>query len=346
MMFEKVEKIRIETEKKIESVKSLEDLQNLYRNSVGKKGELALIFGEMKNMAKENRAEFGKKINVVKVELGKIFDVKEKKLREEILNTKLGKEKIDVTLSAFDDCGHFHPLTKIENKVVKIFTELGFSVLDGPELESEFYNFDALNVPSDHPARDMQDTFWISNENEDTKKNFVMRTQTSNVQVRAMKQYGAPLSVIIPGRVFRNEATDATHEVDFNQVEGILIDENISIANLKSIMMDFFSAFFEKKINLRMRPGFFPFVEPGFEMDISCIFCEQKGCRICSGTGWIEFMGCGMIHKNVLKAGGIDIKKYNGFAFGFGITRLIMIYYGIDDIRLLRSADLRFLSQF
>lgn len=223
---------------------------------------------------------------------------------------------------------------------------MGFQVVDGPEIESEFYNFEGLNIPSYHPARDMQDTFFIDKEPDKVEGKLVLRTHTSPNQVRAMLKYGAPLRIIVPGRVFRNEATDASHEHTFDQVEGLLIDKDISIAHLKGVMKEFLGRLFDREMEVRFRPGYFPFVEPGIELDMSCPFCGGKACRVCKHTGWIEFMGCGMVHPNVLKAGGIDPKKYQGWAFGFGLTRLVMMRYGIDDIRHLQSGDLRFNTQF
>jgi phenylalanyl-tRNA synthetase alpha chain len=223
---------------------------------------------------------------------------------------------------------------------------MGFTIEDGPEAESDYYNFEGLNFPKDHPARDMQDTFFVKQEPDLKHGPLVLRTHTSPVQVRTMEKYGAPLRIIVPGRVFRNEATDARHEHTFNQVEGMLIDKDISLAHLKGVMQEFLTRLFGREMKVRFRPGYFPFVEPGIELDMSCTLCGEKGCRVCKYTGWLEFMGAGMVHPNVLKAGGIDPKAYQGWAFGFGLTRLIMMRYGIDDIRLLTGGDLRFLEQF
>ena len=218
--------------------------------------------------------------------------------------------------------------------------------MDGPEVESEYYNFEGLNIPEDHPARDMQDTFFIKDKHDEKHGKMVLRTHTSPVQIRTMEKYGAPLRVIVPGRTFRYEATDAGHDTTFYQVEGMLIDKDISLCHLKGIMKEFLTRLFGKEVNVRFRPGYFPFVEPGLELDFSCLLCDQKGCRVCKNSGWIEFMGAGMIHENVLKAGGIDGKKYQGWAFGFGLTRLVMMRFGIDDIRLLMSGNLKFNRQF
>jgi phenylalanyl-tRNA synthetase alpha chain len=218
---------------------------------------------------------------------------------------------------------------------------MGFMILDGPELESDYYNFEALNIPTWHPARDTQDTFYI-----EAKEKLLLRTQTSPVQVRAMQKYGAPLRCVVPGRVFRNEATDVSHDHTFYQLEGLMIDKDISITNLIAVMKELLSGIFKREVNVRLRPGYFPFVEPAFELDIQCLICGGKGCSVCKQSGWLELLPCGLVHPNVLKAGGIDPKKYSGFAFGLGLTRLVMMKYKIDDIRLLQSGDLRFLNQF
>ncbi len=240
--------------------------------------------------------------------------------------------------------GHLHPLTLVQRDLEKIFKSMGFMILEGPELESDYYNFEALNIPKTHPARDMQDTFYI--EDKGKELDMVMRTHTSNVQVRAMEKYGAPMRAVALGRIFRNEATDASHEHTFHQIEGIMIDENISLANLAAVLKEMFTGLYQQEVNIRMRPGYFPFVEPGLEVEMSCVFCQGKGCSVCKKTGWVEMLGAGLVHPNVLKHGGIDPKKYQGFAFGTGIERLAMLKYGINDIRLFNSGDLRFLKQF
>lgn len=238
--------------------------------------------------------------------------------------------------------GSLHPITISINKISEIFTNMGFDLASGPEIETEFYNFDALNVPSHHPSRDMQDTFWI-----DSKKGILPRTHTSSVQIRFMEENSPPIRVASVGRVFRNEATDATHDFQFYQVEGLMVDEKTSLANLRFVLSSFFSQFFENEVSVRMRPSYFPFVEPGVEIDMSCFKCGGDGCGTCKNTGWIEIMGAGMVHPNVLKNAGLkDSEKYQGFAFGGGLDRFIMLKYGVDDIRLLYSGDLRFINQF
>lgn len=247
------------------------------------------------------------------------------------------------------DRGHIHPLTQVIAEIVGIFEELGFKAADGPEVETEFYNFNALNVPPDHPARDMQDTFWLKPFN--ARK--LLRTQTSAVQIRYMENNKPPIRIIIPGKIFRNEATDATHEAQFYQIEGLCVDKNVTMAHLKGTVEYFLKKLYGDSVRIRMRPSYFPFVEPGIEVDMSCSECAKKGnkvcegiCSMCKGTGWVEIMGAGMVHPNVFKAVGLDPKKWKGFAFGLGLDRLVMLKYGIEDIRHLYSGDIRFVQQF
>lgn len=255
--------------------------------------------------------------------------------------------------------GHFHPITILTDKISQIFTEMGFDVADGPELESEWNNFDALNVPRNHPSRDMQDTFWLKKEKGEDRlgrpMGYVLRTHTSSVQIREMGKWAqlsdsekkvSPLAIVVPGKVFRNEATDATHEAQFHQVEGLLVGEGVSLANLKAVLETFFSKLFEKNTTIRMRSSFFPFVEPGVEFDMQCFKCSGSGCNVCKQTGWIEIGGAGMVHPNVLNNCGINNRDYQGFAFGCGMDRLAMLKWGIDDVRLLYNGDLRVVSQF
>lgn len=239
--------------------------------------------------------------------------------------------------------GHLHPLTIVTREMAAIFRSLGFEIALGPEIETEYYNFDALNIPSSHPARDMWDTFWIKNPN---NQKSLLRTHTSPVQVRYMERHDPPLAIIVPGKVFRYEATDATHEAQFLQLEGLLVNEDTSLSHLKGVLEEFLTRLFGVKTNIRLRPSFFPFVEPGVEIDMTCFKCSGEGCGLCSKTGWIEIMGAGMVHPNVLKAGGIDPQKYQGFAFGVGIDRVAMLKYGIDDVRLFYKGDMRLTNQF
>lgn len=238
--------------------------------------------------------------------------------------------------------GHPHPITLVIRRIAEIFTGLGFEIAEGPEIESEFYNFDALNIPGDHPARDMWDTFWLR----PLEERKLLRTHTSPVQVRYMERHAPPIRIVCPGKTYRHEATDATHEAQFYQIEGLMVDETTSMANLKGTLEAFLREFFGRKVNVRLRPSFFPFVEPGAETDMTCFKCDGKGCSTCKGTGWIEIGGSGMVHPKVLQSAGIDSEKYQGFAFGFGIDRLALLKYGIDDVRLLYTGDLRVTNQF
>ncbi len=316
---------------------SAEDFWTLEKKYLGRKGELAKIMKNLKELATEEKKEIGLLANNVKNELESFFSEQKKTWSDDNVDES---SEVDLTLPGEKtQQGHLHPITKVQQELEDIFISLGFIVEDGPELESEYYNFDALNIPFYHPARDIQDTFF-------TEEGNLLRTHTSPIQIRAMEKYGAPLKLIAPGVVYRYEASDASHNSAFHQIEGLMIDKEISIANLIAISKEFLSLIFKKEVEIRLRPGFFPFVEPGFEMDLKCLLCNGKGCSACKQSGYIEFMGCGLVHPNVLKAGGIDPKEYSGFAFGFGLDRLIMMRYGIEDIRHLLSGDIRFLKQF
>lgn len=316
---------------------SVLDLEKKY---LGRKGELTQVLRGLKDLAENERKDIGQFANQVKQEL--LDSIEETRQSLVGLADKVVKSDwLDVTLPSQKTSGHLHPLSQVQYELEDIFSSLGFMILDGPELESEYYNFEALNIPKDHPARDIQDTFYIKGE-----KDQVMRPHTSNNQVRAMRQYGVPIRAIFPGRCFRHDATDASHDTTFNQVEGLMVDENISIANFKAIVETFLSQIFSREVKTRLRPGYFPFVEPGFEVDLNCEVCAGRGCPVCKHSGWVEFMGAGMVHPVVLKNGGVNPHKYIGFAFGFGITRLVMMKYKINDIRLLLGSDLRFLNQF
>lgn len=339
-----LQKVTIE---EIEKISSVEELKNLEVKILGRKGELTNILRGLKDLSVEQKPIIGKLANEVKTRLEEEFLARQNRLEKSAIEKSLSVDFFDTTIPAkIKEIGHIHPLSQVQEEVERIFSQMGFSIMDGPEVESEYYNFESLNVPKDHPARDMQDTFFIQDKDDPKHGKMVLRTQTSPVQVRTMEKYGAPLRVIVPGRTFRYEATDASHDTTFYQVEGLLIDKDISLAHLKGIMKEFLSRLFGKEVTVRFRPGYFPFVEPGLELDFSCLLCEGKGCRVCKHSGWMEFMGTGMVHENVLKAGGIDSKKYQGWAFGFGLTRLVMMRYKIDDIRLLLGGDLRFIKQF
>ncbi len=313
-----------------------DDWLALEKKYLGRKGELSKLMDSLKVVAVEEKKELGQLANTVKQELD-VFFKKQKNIFQTDIDNNL---KIDLTLPGRKSkLGTLHPITQIQYELEDIFTGLGFIVEDGPEVESEYYNFDALNIAPYHPARDIQDTFFTSEGN-------ILRTHTSPVQVRAMEKYGAPLRVVAPGRVFRNEATDASHEHTFYQLEGLMIDKNISISNLIAVMKELLQGIFKREVTVRLRPGYFPFVEPGFELDIKCLICQGRGCSVCKQNGWLELLPCGLVHPNVLRAGGLDPNEWSGFAFGLGLTRLVMMRYGIEDIRLLLGNDLRFLKQF
>jgi phenylalanyl-tRNA synthetase alpha chain len=297
----------------------------------------------LKDLNPEEKKNVGQMLNEVKTALDETINKKRQELSNADFVEQAVKEKIDLSQPYLPkkESGHLHPNSVLQKELEDLFVSMGFTILDGPELESDYYNFEALNIPSTHPARDSQDTFYIKNH-----ENWLMRTHTSPVQVRAMEKYGAPIRAIVPGRVFRNESTDAAHDHTFNQLEGLVVDKNISIAQLIGVMKELLKGVFKKEVEVRMRPGFFPFVEPGFEMDMKCLVCGGVGCGACKHSGWIEVMPCGLIHPNVLKAGGSDPKVYSGFAFGLGMTRLVMQKNGIDNIRLLENGDLRFIKQF
>ena len=324
------------------SINLQENLRTLRVKYLGRKGELSQILRSLKDLSVEERKEIGALANSIKNDLGSVFKNKE----DEVLGEK--SEDYDISLPGKEmKTGHLHPLTLIQRDLEDIFKSLGFSILEGPELESDYYNFTALNMPPLHPARDMQDTFYVSSFDDEKKElDLVMRTQTSPVQIRAMKKYGAPLKAIIPGRCFRNEATDARHEHTFYQFEGMMIGENINFSNLKSLLEIVGKKLFGEETEMRMSPKYYPFVEPGNNGEYTCFLCGGKGCRVCKNTGWLEIVGAGLIHPDVLRAGGIDPDKYSGLAFGFGLTRLAMLKYAINDARLFNNGDLKFLEQF
>ena len=342
-----LKKLRTDGLEAIKKAPGLDELRNIEVEYLGRKGKLTDVLRGIKDLSIDEKKIIGTLSNQIKTELENEISEKRKTLENVVIEKELSKEFFDVTIpGAVREIGHVHPLSQLQEEVERIFSQMGFAIMDGPEVESEYYNFEGLNIPADHPARDMQDTFFIKEKQDPKHGKMVLRTQTSPVQVRTMEKYGAPLRVILPGRVFRYEATDASHETTFYQVEGLLIDKDISLAHLKGVMAEFLGRLFGKPVKVRFRPGYFPFVEPGLELDFSCTLCEGKGCRVCKHSGWVEFMGAGMVHENVLKAGGIDPKKYQGWAFGFGLTRLVMMRYKIDDIRLLMNSDLRFIKQF
>ena len=309
------------------------DILNVKSKYVGKKSRIAEIMSGLKEMSVEDKRKYGSLINNTKKEMENIVI--------DSLESLESKTNIvfDDTIDYDVENGSLHPVTIVAKEITDCLKKMGFTVVSGPEMESEYYNFEALNVPKDHPARDMQDTYYLDN-------GMLLRTQTSDNQIRGMENYGAPLRICAPGRTFRNEDLDANHENTFFQIEGMVIDENISIENLMYVMQELLSEVFKTDLKVRLRPGFFPFTEPSYEMDMSCVICGGKGCPTCKNGGWIELIGCGMVHPNVLCAGGIDPEKYTGFAFGIGLTRLAMMKYKISDIRVLNSGDIRYLKNF
>ncbi len=309
----------------------------------GKKGRFRAFFQEMGKLSPEEKAQAGQYINAARTAIEEALTARKEAFKASQFADLDQKEWLDVTAPGTREThlgrGRLHPLTQIQYEVEDIFRSMGFNVFDGPQVEDDFHNFGALNIPADHPARDMQDTFWLTNGR-------LLRTHTSSVQVRAMHAHKPPLRGISPGRVFRYEATDASHENTFYQVEGLMVDKNISVANLIYVMKVLLREIFQKDVEVRLRPGFFPFVEPGFELDISCLICGGGGCPVCKHEGWVELLPCGAVHPNVLRNCGIDPTEYSGFAFGMGLNRLVMMRYGIDDIRHFQSGNLEFLEQF
>ena len=309
------------------------DVLNCKAKYLGKKSELNELLSSLKDLSVEEKKVMGPLLNQTKRELEEAFS---KKIEE--INNHIDYD-FDETLPVYAKTGSLHPVTIVAKEVTDILKRMGFTVVSGPEMETEYYNFEALNIPKDHPARDMQDTYYLSNGE-------LLRTQTSSNQVHAMQKYGAPLKVCSPGRVFRNEDMDANHETTFFQIEGMVIDKEISVSNLVYVMKSLLREIFHQDVNVRLRPGYFPFTEPSFELDCSCLICGGKGCPTCKNSGWLELCPGGMIHPNVLRESGIDPDEYTGFAFGLGLTRLAMMKYKIGDIRVLNSGDARELDEF
>ncbi len=342
-------------QEKLLSLTKEADVLNFKAEYLGKNGVVTQLLKGMKDLSDSDRKTYGPKINDLKDFINSQCQEKCNALELISINEKLSQEKIDITLlnhlkvDTFNH-GGVHPRSIIQEEIEDIFLSMGFDILDGPHIEDEYHNFEALNIPKDHPARDMQDTFWFatpdSAPNDMKKSSHLLRTHTSTIQVRGMKSKKPPFKFIAPGIVFRCERTDASHEMVFTQLEGMMVGEDISVSHLIYFMKTILKEIFKREVEVRLRPGFFPFVEPGFELDIRCLLCEGKGCSVCKGVGFVELLPCGMVHPEVLKAGGIDPERYNGFAFGLGLDRLVMMKYGIEDIRHLQSGDLRFNSQF
>ena len=334
--------LKIKAEKDIQQVQNLKELQLISKKYLGKKGQVSLILREIKKLSENKRKIQGKQANDLKSFLKE--KIKEKSEKMQSINIPFDvADWIDITVPGKKSItGHLHPLTLVKREIVSIFEQMGFSAIQGPEIETQWYNFDALNIPKDHPARDAWDTLWLKTNPE----KLLLRTHTSPVQVRYMEKNNPPIRIIVPGKAFRYESTDNSHEFQFHQVEGLMVDKNISVSNLKAIIKEFFESFFKKQLDIKLRPDYFPFTEPSFEIAMTCLVCNGKGCSVCKKTGWLEMAGAGMVHPNVFKACKLDPKKWQGWAFGFGIDRLTMMKYKIPDIRLFNSGDLRFLQQF
>lgn len=368
-MHDDLKRIERSAVEEIGKAENLDALEKLRIEFLGReRGALNLILRGLKNLPAKERAEVGAGANELRTKVESLLEAREKELKKSSLESALKKEWLDVTRPGKKpERGHLHPITKVIREIKSIFAAMGFDAVDGPEVETEYYNFDALNIPKNHPARDMWDTFWIkgleakldASETRKIKRNLrldlrdplalrlLLRAHTSSMQVRYMEAHNPPFGVIFPGRVYRYEATDAAHETQFYQLEGMMIDKDISIANFKYVIQHFFSRLFGKELKVRLRPSaYFPFVEPNFEVDISCVVCGGKGCPACKKSGWVEIAGAGMIHPAVFKNAGYNPKDWQGFAFGMGIDRIAMMKYKIPDVRLFHSGDLRFLKQF
>lgn len=339
-MKEKLEKLKKEAFEKINSVDALDVLNDMRVAYLGKKGEITALLKTLKDASDEERPKLGQYINDTRVEIEKYISDMKDKLTKRMRKEQMAFEEIDVTLPArAPDIGHRHPNSIAYEQIERIFVGMGYEVVDGPEIEYDEYNFGKLNIPENHPAKDEQDTFYIN-------KDIVLRTQTSPVQARVMEKGEFPIRMISPGRVFRSDAVDATHSPCFHQVEGLVVDRGITFADLKGTLKKFATELFGKDIKVKFRPHHFPFTEPSAEMDVSCFKCMGKGCRFCKKSGWIEILGCGMVHPNVFDKCNVDKSKYQGFAFGMGLERIALLKYEIDDMRLLYENDIRFLEQF
>ena len=339
-MKEKISQIKAAAEAALAGASSLDELESIRIKYLGKKGELTAVLKGMGALSAEERPVIGALANEVRSTLENEIDGRKAEISALLQEQKLKDEVIDVTMPGKkQEQGRLHPLTQVMNEVKDIFTGLGFSIAEGPEVEYDYYNFEALNIPKNHPARDTQDTFYIED-------NIVLRTQTSPMQVRVMEKQKPPIRIIAPGRVYRSDAVDATHSPVFHQIEGLVVDKGVTMADLKGTLETFVKTLYGNQTKVRFRPHHFPFTEPSAEMDVSCFVCGGEGCRVCKGEGWIEILGCGMVHPKVLANCGIDPEVYSGFAFGLGLERIAMRKYDIDDLRLFFENDLRFLGQF
>ncbi|MGD9677459.1 MAG: phenylalanine--tRNA ligase subunit alpha [Vulcanibacillus sp.] len=340
-MKEQLELLKQKILTEIQGVENIEDLNEIKVRNLGKKGPITEISRNLGNLSPEERPKVGQFINELRESIQEILKSKEEVIRKDMISHIIKEETIDVTLPGMPLVyGNSHPLTRVIDEIEDIFIGMGFEIAEGPEVEKDYYNFEALNLPKGHPARDMHDSFYITEE-------ILLRTHTSPVQIRTMlgKKGEGPVKIICPGKVYRRDDDDATHSHQFTQVEGLVVDENVTMSDLKGLLLNFAKKMYGDNTKIRLRPSFFPFTEPSAEVDVSC-FCQGKGCRICKGTGWIEILGAGMVHPKVLENSGFDTNKYTGYAFGLGIERITMIKYGIEDIRHFFTNDLRFLEQF
>lgn len=344
----RIEDIKKNIKSDLNGVKSVQDVDDVMRRYLGRKGILTAHLRAVKDLSIEQRKTQGGELNELKENLNKLVEARLIEIRTREHYGELKKEWLDVTRPSVKiPRGSLHPITKIFNEAQDIFSSMGFGVVEGPQIETSWYNFDALNIPPDHPARDLWDTFWLKSDKRlPASDKLLLRTHTSPMQVRYMQKNKPPFRIIVPGRVFRYEATDASHHFQFYQIEGLMVADDINVANFKAVIEEFYSRLFNKDIKTRLRPSYFPFVEPGFEVDMSCITCDGKGCSVCSKTGWLEMMGAGMVHPKVFAHAGYNPKNLTGFAFGMGLDRLAMMKYKIDNVRLFYSGDLRFLQQF
>ncbi len=338
-MQEKFEQLKQKAKEELASVISSKILFDLKAKYVGKNGEVTALLRAMKDVPADQRANFGKMVNDLKVEITEMFTIKEVELKEKEMQEKFEKESFDVTLPGkINKNGSLHPLNIVKNKILDAFCGMGFEVFEGPEIDTDYYCFQALNIPKDHPARDMQDTFYITD-------NILLRPHTSPGQVRTMENKKPPIKILSPGRVYRAD-DDASHSPMFHQIEGLVVDKGVSLCDLKGLLDEFVKIMFDEETKTRFRPSYFPFTEPSVEVDVTCCKCHGKGCSLCKGTGWIEILGAGVVNKKVLEMSGIDSNIYSGLAFGFGIERITMIKYGISDIRTLFENNVKFLKQF
>ncbi len=338
-MQEKFNEIKKRVEAELKTITSVRDLGELKIKYVGKNGEVTSLLRGMKDIAPEMRSSFGKMVNDLKEDVSSLIGAKEAQLKEKELKEKFEKERIDITLPGkINKSGSLHPLNIVKNQILDAFCGMGFEIFEGPEIDTDYYCFQALNIPKDHPARDMQDTFYFTD-------NILLRPHTSPGQVRTMERKAPPIKILSPGRVYRAD-DDASHSPMFHQIEGLVVDKGVSLCDLKGLLDEFVRIMFDSETKTRFRPSFFPFTEPSVEVDVTCCKCHGKGCSLCKGTGWIEILGAGIVNKNVLEMSGIDSEVYSGLAFGLGIERITMIKYGISDIRTLFENNVKFLKQF